>query len=148
MLFNSFQFLLFLPIVFGLYWLCRGARRLQNALVVVASYYFYGSWDWRFLFLIFLTTVFSYASGILMQRFRSRAALICGVNVALNLVILGFFKYFNFFADNLAIIFEQIGYPLDWFTLDVLLPVGISFYTFQTFAYSNSKAWLIGSYKN
>lgn len=98
--------------------------------------FFYGWWDWRFLFLIFLTTVLSYGSGLLIERYRNRGKLICGLNIAINIGILGFFKYFNFFVDNLRLIFEQIGYPLDWFTIDVLLPVGISFYTFQALSYS------------
>lgn len=139
MLFNSFEFFIFLPVVFLIYWLSMGGGRrlnLNNLCVVAASYIFYGWWDWRFLFLIFLTTVLSYSSGILIEKFREKAKLICGINIAVNIAILGFFKYFNFFVDNLKIIFGQIGYPLDWFTIDVLLPVGISFYTFQALSYS------------
>ena len=136
MLFNSFEFLIFLPIVFAIYWLGRKNLLGNNIIVVAASYLFYGWWDWRFLFLIFLTTVLSFASGVLIDKYRRRAKLVCGLNIAVNIAILGFFKYFNFFTDNLRIIFDQIGYQLDWFTIDVLLPVGISFYTFQALSYS------------
>lgn len=138
MLFNSYEFLLFLPIVFAIYWI--GSRRLtvNNIIVVAASYVFYGWWDWRFLFLIALTTALSFASGILIDRARSRrmAQVVCGANIAVNICILAVFKYFNFFVENLRIITEQIGFKLDWFTIDVLLPVGISFYTFQALSYT------------
>lgn len=138
MLFNSYEFLLFLPLVFAIYWI--GSRRLtvNNIIVVAASYVFYGWWDWRFLFLIALTTALSFASGILIDRARSRrmARMVCGANIAVNICILGVFKYFNFFVENLRIITEQIGFKLDWFTIDVLLPVGISFYTFQALSYT------------
>lgn len=138
MLFNSFEFLIFLPIVFGIYWMLKRHFRLQNLFVVSASYFFYGMWDWRFLFLIFFTSATSYFSGIIISKTRDikiqKTALIS--NIAINIGILGFFKYFNFFAENLRLLFSQFGYELDWFTLDILLPVGISFYTFQAISYS------------
>lgn len=137
MLFNSFQFLIFLPIVFIGYWFIFKKLKIQNLFIVAASYFFYGCWDWRFLFLIFFTTVACYISGLAIQsssrRIKRRA--ICGFNIAINVAILCFFKYFNFFSENLKILFQQFGYQLDWFTLDVLLPVGISFYTFQAISY-------------
>lgn len=136
MLFNSFQFLIFLPIVFILYWFVFRKLHIQNILVVVTSYIFYGWWDWRFLILIFITTLFSYLSGLLIWRHRNRGKLICAVNIIINLAILGYYKYFNFFADNLQLLFSQFGYQLDWVTLDIILPVGISFYTFQALSYT------------
>lgn len=98
---------------------------------------FYGYWDWRFLLLILFTTLACFASGILIgsSQNRKKRRWICGINIGINIAILCFFKYFNFFSDNLKILFEQFGYQLDWFTLDVLLPVGISFYTFQAISY-------------
>lgn len=136
MLFNSIPFFIFLPIVFIVYWFVVKNIRLQNVWTLLASYVFYGWWDWRFLILIVLTTFLSYLSGVLISSFREKGKLICGVNIVINIGILCYFKYFNFFADNLQLIFSQIGYQLDWFTIDVLLPVGISFYTFQALSYS------------
>lgn len=137
MLFNSFEFLLFLPLVFGGYWFIFRGLKLQNLFIVCASYFFYGWWDWRFLLLIFFTTLACYASGILIEQNSKRSARrwVCGINIAINIAILCFFKYFNFFSDNIKILFQQFGYQIDWFTLDVLLPVGISFYTFQAISY-------------
>ena len=136
MLFNSLEFLIFLPIVFILYWFVFKKLHIQNLLVVVTSYIFYGWWDWRFLILIFITTLFSYASGILIDKYRDKGKLICAGNIIINLIILGYYKYFNFFADNLNLLFSQFGYQLDWVTLDIILPVGISFYTFQALSYT------------
>ena len=140
MLFNSYEFMFFLPIVFLLYWFVFRSRKWQNLLVVVASYVFYGWWDWRFLFLIAFTSFCSYLSGILIERYddsRRRRRWICSANIVLNLLILGVFKYFNFFADNLSLMFQSLfHYQLDWVTLDIVLPVGISFYTFQALSYT------------
>lgn len=137
MLFNSLEFLIFLPLVFIGYWLIFKRTSIQNLFVFAASYLFYGWWDYRFLFLIFLTTVTCFAAGIMIDRSKTYKAArwTCGINIALNVAILCYFKYFNFFSENLRILFEQFGYQLDWFTLDVLLPVGISFYTFQAISY-------------
>ena len=137
MLFNSVEFLIFLPIVFCLYWFIFNRNKIQNLFIVIASYVFYGWWDWRFLFLIFLTTLLCFISGILIDKSSQRSfrRFICGLNIGINIAILCFFKYFNFFSENLKLIFTQFGYPLDWFTIDVLLPVGISFYTFQAISY-------------
>ena len=140
MLFNSFEFLVFLPVVFLLYWLVFRTRRWQNLLVVVASYVFYGWWDWRFLLLIALTSACSFASGLLIEHYegqRRRQQAVSATNIVLNLAILGVFKYYNFFVDNLdALLASLFGYHLDWVTLQVILPVGISFYTFQALSYT------------
>lgn len=139
MLFNSFEFLVFLPIVFMLYWFVFRGRRWQNLLVVTASYVFYGWWDWRFLLLIALTSVCVYGSGLLLEHYegrRRRQQIVCAVNIVLNLGILGVFKYYNFFVENLDALFGMMGYHLDWVTMIVILPVGISFYTFQALSYT------------
>ena len=140
MLFNSFQFLIFLPVVFLLYWFVFRQRRWQNLLVVLASYVFYGWWDWRFLGLIALTSACSYVSGLLIERFegqRGRQRMVSAANIVLNLLILGYFKYFNFFVENLDLLLQSVlGYHLDWVTAEIILPVGISFYTFQALSYT------------
>lgn len=139
MRFNSFEFLVFLPIVFLLYWLVFRRLRWQNLFVVAVSYLFYGWWDWHFLFLIALTTFCSFGSGLLLEKLegcRSRQKWVSIGNIVLNLLILGYFKYFNFFSGNLEALFQSFGIQLDWVTLDILLPVGISFYTFQALSYT------------
>lgn len=139
MLFNSVEFLLYLPVVFLLYWFVFKPLRWQNLFVVVASYVFYGWWDWRFLLLIALTTFCSYLSGILLERHegkRSTQKWISAGNILLNLAILCLFKYCNFFGENLALLLRALGWKVDWVTLDILLPVGISFYTFQALSYT------------
>lgn len=139
MLFNSLEFAVFLPIVFFLYWFVTGRNlRVQNLFIVGVSYLFYGWWDWRFLLLIAFTTFCSYLSGTLIEKHRDKrhAKMIAAANVVLNLLILCLFKYFNFFSENLARLFNAFGAELDWVTLDFLLPVGISFYTFQALSYT------------
>ena len=139
MLFNSFEFIVFLPIVFLLYWFVFRGRRWQNLLVVVASYIFYGWWDLRFLLLIALTSLFSFCSGMLIERYEGRRRwqqVVSAVNITLNLGILGVFKYYNFFVENLDALFGALGWHLDWVTVQIILPVGISFYTFQALSYS------------
>lgn len=104
MLFNSFEFLFFLPIVFILYWFVFRERRLQNLLVVIVSYIFYGWWDWRFLLLIALTSFCSFGSGLLLERLeghRLQQKIVSATNIIINLAILGIFKYYNFFIENL-----------------------------------------------
>lgn len=143
MLFNSFEFLIFLPIVFVLYWwvfgyAMRGSKHqlvCQNALVVVASYLFYGWWDWRFLLLIAFTTICSYASGIAIGRSQvkwHKKAWMLG-NVLINLFILGIYKYYDFFVGSLA---NLLQIDAQKHLLHLILPVGISFYTFQALSYS------------
>jgi len=139
MLFNSLEFLIFLPIVFLLYWFVFRGRRWQNLFVVVASYVFYGWWDWRFLLLIALTSLCSYGSGRFLEHYegqRRKQQLISALNIVLNLGILGVFKYYNFFVENLDALFGTIGWHLDWVTMNIILPVGISFYTFQALSYT------------
>jgi len=138
--FNSLEFLVFLPIVFVLYWFVFQKREWQNLLIVMASYVFYGWWDWRFLFLIVFTSICSFYSGVLIEHFEGqmrRQRLVCAVNLIVNFLILGVFKYYNFFADSLAkLVWSLFHYQLDWVTLNVILPVGISFYTFQALSYT------------
>ncbi len=137
MQFDTYTYALFLPIVFTLYWVAKSRRNLQNAILLVASYTFYGWWDWRMLGLIFLTSVTTYASGLLIKPDRSRLSrLAVTANVVVNLGILCAFKYFNFFKDTLESLLHTAGIGTDWPTLNVLLPVGISFYTFQAISYT------------
>lgn len=138
MLFNSIEFLLFLPTVFTLYWFIFNRLKIQNVLVLIASYVFYGWWDWRFLSLIFASTLVDYSVGILLDRstnHRKRKVLL-GISVVFNLGLLGFFKYFNFFIDNWIVLWDQFGINMHRSSLNIILPVGISFYTFQTLSYT------------
>lgn len=139
MLFNSIDFAFFLPIVFILYWFVTNKRlRLQNFLIVVASYIFYGWWDWRFLFLILFSTIVDFSVGILLEKETNPAKrkLLLWASILVNLGFLGFFKYYNFFVDNFVEAFSFFGMPLRASSLNIILPVGISFYTFQTLSYS------------
>lgn len=139
MLFNSFEFLIFLPIVFILYWFVFKGRKTQNLLIVVSSYVFYGWWDCRFLLLIAFTTIYSYFSGIAIDKISSKAhkQVIAASSIIVNLLILCAFKYYNFFVDNINTITKLLfNYELDWATLNIILPVGISFYTFQALSYT------------
>ena len=135
MLFNSLVFFVFLPAVFGIYWaLGRWGLRVQNLFVVVASYFFYGWWDWRFLLLIALTSAVAWGTGLLMVRSWRRLGL--WLSVIVNLGVLGFFKYFDFFAASAAEALGWLGVQAHVPTLRLLLPVGISFYTFQAMSYT------------
>lgn len=136
-MFNSILFSLFLPIVFAIYWLIPGKKVWwQNMFIVIASYTFYGAWDWRFLLLIAFTTLCSWASGMLLTKreFEEHKKLITGFNITINLLILGVFKYYNFFVSSFVELFglNQEDYVLK----NIILPVGISFYTFQALSYS------------
>ena len=146
MLFNSYEYLIFLPVVFAIYW-ALGFRqdsrscRAQNLFVVLASYFFYGCWDWRFLSLIIVTTLSSWVTGRLIDRpdgtsspISRKAVLVA--NIVLNIGILCVFKYLNFFADTFANVLSAIGVAADMPTLHIILPVGISFYTFQAIGYT------------
>ena len=157
MLFNSFEYLIFLPIVFLLYWFvfdyalskCKHQLLWQNLFVVVVSYIFYGWWDWRFLILIAITTLCSFASGLMISwcernlsegggkysrlKWLFNPKLWLWANILLNLGILGVYKYYDFFAREFA---ELIGIEADFLLLHLILPVGISFYTFQALSYS------------
>lgn len=138
MLFNSIAFGIFLPIVFALYWLLSKKPLIwQNILLLVSSYYFYGCWDWRFLFLLMFSTILDFYTGLKMAD----AANLNGkrfwfwTSIIINLGFLGIFKYYNFFADNLQVALAQLGLHVDFWTLQVILPVGISFYTFHGLSY-------------
>lgn len=135
MLFNSIAFAIFFIIFFYTYWSLRNRVKLQNIFVVLASYFFYGFWDWRFLGLIIFTSLSTYTTGLLISKGKNPKIWMWS-NIAINLAILGFFKYFNFFATNIVELASWVGLTLDWFTLDILLPIGISFYTFQAISYS------------
>ena len=138
MLFNSIEFAIFLPVVFVLYWFVFNRNiRFQNLFIVVVSYIFYGWWDWRFLLLIAFTSIGSYSTGILIERYRKhprKAKIINVLNIVVNLLILGVFKYYDFFVTSFADLF--LRGRTDGLLLEVILPVGISFYTFQALSYS------------
>ena len=139
MLFNSIEFLIFLPLVFFGYWFVFKSLRWQNLFVVAVSYLFYGWWDWRFLLLILFTSLCSYLSGVYLEKCagnRSVQKWISAGNILLNLSILGVFKYFDFFTENLVNVLHLLGWDADYVTLNILLPVGISFYTFQALSYT------------
>ena len=135
MSFVSVAFLFFLPIVFLLYWTMQRQLKLQNICLLIASYVFYGWWDWRFLILILITSLSSFFSGLYIAKSRKKR-LFLTANICLNLGILAVFKYYGFFADNLNLLLLQFGFSLDMPTWRIILPVGISFYTFQSLSYS------------
>jgi len=140
MLFNSIEFLLFLPIVFVFYWFVLNTNlKAQNSLILVCSYVFYGWWDYRFLSLIFLSTIVDYIIGLNIPKQDSdkKQKFLLWCSVLFNLSVLGFFKYYNFFVDSWIDLFSSVGYEIKsvW-TLNIILPVGISFYTFQTMSYT------------
>jgi alginate O-acetyltransferase complex protein AlgI len=139
MLFNSIDFAIFLPVVFLLYWFVANKNlRLQNFLIVVASYIFYGWWDWRFLSLIFFSTIIDYSIGIGLSNEKNpfKRKVLLWVSILINLGFLGFFKYYNFFLDNFISAFSFFGTEINANSLNIILPVGISFYTFQTLSYT------------
>lgn len=138
MLFDSISFVLFLPLVFVLYWFIVPKNlKLQNGLLLIASYYFYACWDWRFLFLLFFSTLLDYASGIKIAQVQkiSSKRLWFWLSVCINLGFLAVFKYYNFFAVQLCNGLEQLGLEVNPFLISVILPVGISFYTFHGLSY-------------
>jgi len=134
--FTSLTYLLFLPLVFALHW-SSSDRRRQNAVLVFASYVFYGWWDWRFCGLMLLSTLVDFTMGRRLDRTDAPGLrkVLVAVSVSVNLGILGFFKYFNFFAESAQTATAQVGWDVHPITLKVILPVGISFYTFQTMSY-------------
>lgn len=135
MLFNSFRYALFLPIVFILYW--SVPHRFRWVMLLAASYYFYMSWNVKYVFLILLTTVISYLAGLALERFSeaTKRKLVLAVTVIVSMGTLFTFKYFNFFMDSVNSVFSAFALPIHTTTLNLLLPVGISFYTFQTLSY-------------
>jgi len=139
MVFNSLDFAIFLPIVFILYWfVAQKNLKFQNALIVVASYVFYGWWDWRFLSLIIFSTVVDYLIGqkLRTEEKQSKRKVLLWTSIIVNLGFLGFFKYYNFFLENFVDAFSLFGIQINANSLNIILPVGISFYTFQTLSYT------------
>ena len=139
MLFNSLDFAIFLPIVFILYWFVTNKNlKLQNFLIVIASYTFYSWWDWRFLSLIIFSTIVDYSVGVLLSKEERvlKRKILLWTSIVVNLGFLGFFKYYNFFLDNFISAFSFFGMEINANSLNIILPVGISFYTFQTLSYT------------
>nr|WP_321232187.1 MBOAT family O-acyltransferase [uncultured Psychroserpens sp.] len=139
MLFNSLEFAVFLPLVFLLYWfIIPKHKKFQNALILTSSYVFYGWWDWRFLCLILFSSIVDYYVGIQMQNtdIKKRRKQLLWLSVFVNLGVLILFKYYNFFAQNFVDAFTLFGKSVSLSSLDIILPVGISFYTFQSLSYS------------
>ncbi|XDD50157.1 MBOAT family protein [Leptospira sp. WS92.C1] len=139
MLFNSIDFAIFLPIVFVLYWfITNKSIKLQNLLIVVASYVFYGWWSWGFLSIIIFSTVIDYTVCRLLSKAENniKRKLLLWISILANLAMLGFFKYYNFFLDNFVTAFLFFGKDIEANSLNIILPVGISFYTFQTLSYT------------
>lgn len=139
MLFNSYEFLLFFPVVFLLYWfVLQRNLKAQNAFILLASYVFYGWWDWRFLGLIAFSSLVDYICGLKIgeaeDTFKRKVYL--GISLGVNLGLLGFFKYFNFFIDSTVQMITALGFQANPYSLELILPVGISFYTFQTMSYT------------
>jgi len=145
MLFNSIDFAIFLPIVFVLYWFVVNKNlKHQNILIAIASYVFYGWWDWRFLALILFSTLVDYVIGVSLANEHNlyKRKVLLWISILVNLGFLGFFKYYNFFLDNFKSAFTFFGSEINSNSLNIILPVGISFYTFQTLSYT------IDVYKN
>lgn len=139
MLFNSLDFAIFLPIVFILYWFATNRNlKLQNFLIVIASYIFYGWWDWRFLSLIVFSTLIDYSIGLRLAKEDNqlKRKFLLWTSIGVNIGFLGFFKYYNFFLDNFISTFSFFGMEINANSLNIILPVGISFYTFQTLSYT------------
>ena len=135
MLFNTFQFAYFFLLLLPIYWVLP--HRPQNLLLLAASYYFYSCWDPRFLALLVASTLMDYLCGIAVDRIEEprKRKLFVALSMALNLGMLGYFKYFNFFAESLQVAFERAGWHVPLGHLNVVLPIGISFYTFQSMSY-------------
>ena len=139
MLFNSIDFAIFLPIVFTLYWFVTNKNlKLQNFLIVAASYIFYGWWDWRFLSLILFSIIVDFTVGQKLKKEENqlKRKVLLWTSILVNLGFLGFFKYYNFFLDNFITAFSLFGQDIQANSLNIILPVGISFYTFQTLSYT------------
>ncbi|WP_264535029.1 MBOAT family O-acyltransferase [Flavobacterium sp. N1736] len=138
MFFNSIAFAIFLPIVFLLYWFVfNKTKSTQNALLIVASYYFYSCWDWRFLFLLVFSTFLDYYTGIQIEKGKSERSrkFWFWLSIIINLGFLGIFKYYNFFAASFSELLNSAGFKASPILLEVILPVGISFYTFHGLSY-------------
>ena len=138
MLFNSLEYLIFLPLVFLVYWLLKSNYKNQNILLLIASYVFYGWWDYRFLSLIIFSSFLDYFVGLKIESTKGEHNKKRWLLVSLcsNLGLLGIFKYYNFFSESFSDLMLSVGWQVDSLTLNIILPVGISFYTFQTLSYS------------
>jgi D-alanyl-lipoteichoic acid acyltransferase DltB (MBOAT superfamily) len=139
MLFHTLDFAVFLPIVFSLYWFVFHQNlKTQNFLIVLASYFFYGWWDWCFLVLILISTLVDYRVGLQLGKAKkqNQRKTLLWLSILVNLGLLGFFKYFNFFVENFIQALSFFNFPISPYTLHIILPVGISFYTFQTLSYT------------
>lgn len=138
MLFNSIDFAIFFPIVFLLVWIFSNRLNLRNITILVSSYVFYGWWDWRFLFLIIISSIVDYFVGLALYKTlngKKRKTLL-SLSLFVNLGFLIYFKYANFFIETFVDSFRLFGHQLEVSTLNIILPVGISFYTFQTLSYT------------
>jgi len=139
MTFNSFEFLFFAPLIFIIYWLIPKQKfRIQNVLLLAASYFFYGFWDWRFLGLIIFSSIVDFCIGIGLGNTtdKTKRKILLWTSIITNIGLLGVFKYFDFFSESFSQLASNIGFNTSPFLLNVLLPVGISFYTFQTLSYT------------
>jgi len=138
MLFNSIEYLIFFPIVFTIYWLLRKQLKLQNTLLLFASYFFYGLWDYRFLSLIIFSSICDYILGLQIDKAtaKSKKKVFVAISLFVNLGLLLTFKYYNFFIDNFMELSNMLGFTPNINSIKVILPVGISFYTFQTLSYT------------
>ena len=139
MLFNSIEFAIFLPVVFIIYWLLLNRNlRIQNTFLLLVSYLFYGWWDWRFLSLIIISSITDFSVAYYLNKVENqgRRRILLITSILVNIGFLGYFKYYNFFVENLILSFTFFGSPLNLQTLNIILPVGISFYTFQTLSYT------------
>lgn len=139
MIFNSIEFGIFFTLVFIIYWLFFSNKsKPRNIFLIIVSYLFYGWWDWRFLSLIIISSVVDYALGqkIYKEDNQQKRKKLLLISLLVNLGFLGFFKYFNFFVDSFVDAFSLFGESPQFTTLNIILPVGISFYTFQTLSYT------------
>lgn len=138
MLFNSLNYLIFFPVVFMLYWwLNNKSLKWQNIMLLIVSYYFYSCWDWRFVFLLAFSTGLDYFSGIIIHEAKTqlKKKIWLFLSIGINLGFLGFFKYYNFFIDSFGELLRNFGLQIHYSTLQIILPVGISFYTFHGLSY-------------
>src|ERR1700740_2174200 len=134
MLFNSFEFFLFFSIVFVIYWSLK-TNKSQNFFILLASYFFYSVWNWKFLGLLFFSTIVDYSFAFLVSKKTTRGKIFFWICVINNLLILLAFKYYNFFIGEFQHFFTFLGFRFDFFLLEIALPIGISFYTFHGLSY-------------
>ena len=139
MLFNSLSFAVFVPVIFSIYWaLHRHHLNYQNVVILIASYVFYGWWDWRFLALIFLSSIVDFFVGLQLEKASSLSfrKMLLAISLLVNLGLLGYFKYCGFFIESFVNLLHQLDMQANNLALQIILPVGISFYTFQTLSYT------------